>query len=254
MKKPSIYLFCPAYKDEGNIGIVINSAIKVLDEIAGKYLITIIEDGSPDRTGEVADKLAGKYENVKVIHHKSNKGYGEALKTGFTNPDRSDYDFIIYTDGDGQFNLEELKKVMPLLEKYDAVIGYRRNRVENLQRKFQSWVYNFFTKMISGLKYKDFNCSFKIFKREVVERIDIEFPTVFIDAELIIKTELSGYKIFEIGVTHYPRITSTGSGAMLSLVWGTIKSMWQFHKKYKKEILKYRKTFKSKKAGVQSGT
>lgn len=241
MNKPSIYLFCPAYNDEGNIEKVVSEAVKVLEEISSDYLVTIVEDGSPDKTGEVADELARRCEKVRVIHHPVNMGYGGALKTGFTNPERAKYDLIAYTDGDGQFNIAEIKKLLPLVENNDVVISYRMNRTEGWRRKFQSWVYNFLTRIISGLKFKDFNCSFKVFKREVLEHIEIEFPTVFIDAELVIKAALAGYKIAEAGVTHYPRMTGSGSGAKWSLVKDTIKSMWEFRRKYKRGELKYRK-------------
>jgi len=239
MKKPSIYFFCPAYNDEGNIEKVVSEAVKVLEEISSDYLITIVEDGSPDRTGEIADTLARKYEKVKVVHHKVNMGYGRALQTGFVNPERAKYDLVFYTDGDGQFDVAELKKLLLLIGDSDVVIGYRRNRVESWRRKFQSWVYNLLVRMISGLKFRDFNCSFKIFKREVLEHIEIEFPTVFIDAELVIKSALAGYKITEIGVTHYPRMSGRGSGAKLSLIWDTIKSMVEFRRRQKQRILKY---------------
>jgi glycosyltransferase involved in cell wall biosynthesis len=240
MNKPSIYFFCPAYNDEGNIEKVVSGAAKVLEETSGDYLIAIVEDGSPDKTGEIADRLTKEYSKLKVIHHPVNMGYGKALQTGFENPERENYDLIVYTDGDGQFDITELKKVLPLIENNDVVIGYRISRAEGWRRKFQSWVYNFLTRMISGLKFRDFNCSFKIFRREVLEHIDIEFPSVFIDAELVIKAALAGYKIAETGVTHYSRATGEGSGAKWSLISDTMKSMLEFRKKYRKKELKYR--------------
>ena len=238
-KKFSIYFFCPAYKDEGNIEKVVSSAVKVLGEAAGNYLVTIVEDGSPDRTGEIADRLAEKYRNVRVIHHPVNRGYGAALKTGFTDLERNNYDLIAYTDGDGQFDLEELKAALPLLEGHDGVIGYRKNYAEGWRRKFQSWVYNSLTRSISGLRFRDFNCSFKILRREILEHMEIEFPTVFIDAEIVIKAALAGYSITEIGVTHYKRIAGKGSGAKWSLITETIKSMREFRRRLKKGGLKY---------------
>ena len=247
-KKPSIYFFCPAYKDEGNLEGVVSAAIAILSEEAGDFRITIVEDGSPDKTGELADRLAGKHKNVRVIHHPVNRGYGEALKTGFTDPGRSGYDLVFYTDGDGQFDIGELKKLLPMMKDNDVVIGYRANRVEDWRRKFQSWVYNSLTRAMTGLRFRDFNCSFKLFKREVLEHIDIEFPSVFIDSELVIKAALAGYRIAETGVTHYRRAEGTGSGAKWSLIRGTMKSMADFWKKYRDGNLKYRK--KGTEAGI----
>jgi len=241
MKKPSIYFFCPAYKDEGNLEKVVKSSSEILDEISQDYLITIVEDGSPDKTGEIADSLAKKYSKVRVLHHIKNLGYGMALKTGFTNTERQNYDLIVYTDGDGQFDISELKNMLPLMNSTDVIIGYRAKRVEGWRRELQSWIYNFFARKISGLKFRDFNCSFKIFKKEVLEHIDIEFPSVFIDAELVIKAKLAGYDIIEIPVNHYPRATGVASGSKLSIILDTIKSMFVFWRKYKRGELRYRK-------------
>ena len=240
-EKPSIYFFCPAYKDEGNIERVIAVCIEVLEDVSGDYLITIVEDGSPDRTGEIADELAKKYPRVKVIHHVKNLGYGMAMRTGFTNKEREKYDLTVYTDGDGQFDIRELKQILPLTETSDVIIGYRLNRVEGWRREFQSRVYNFLTHLISGIKYRDYNCSFKIFKREVLDHIDIEFPSVFIDAELVIKARLAGYRIAEVPVHHYPRNAGRASGSKWSIIWDTIKNMFRFWRTYKKGELKYRK-------------
>ena len=123
----------------------------------------------------------------------------------------------------------------------DVVIGYRANRVEDWRRKFQSWVYNSLTRAMTGLRFRDFNCSFKLFKREVLEHIDIEFPSVFIDSELVIKAALAGYRIAETGVAHYRRAEGTGSGAKWSLVWETIRSMIEYRRRYRAGLLKYRK-------------
>src|SRR6187549_1524645 len=104
----TLSVFFPAYYDEKNIGKVVDAAVRVLEEMKLKdYEVIIIEDGSPDKTGEVADMLAEKYSKVRAIHHPNNMGYGATLKDGFLN---AKLDYVFYTDGDNQFDLNELKK------------------------------------------------------------------------------------------------------------------------------------------------
>ena len=106
-KLNELSLFFPAYNEEANLENTIEKAVPVLKKVAGKYELIIVNDGSKDKTGEVAAKLAKKYSFIRVITHSSNRGYGAALKSGFY---KSKYDWIIFTDADGQFDFSEVTK------------------------------------------------------------------------------------------------------------------------------------------------
>ena len=137
----SLSVFFPAYFDEKNIDKVVDKAVEVLESMKLKeYEVIIVEDGSPDKTGEVADKLAEKYDKVRVIHHETNMGYGATLKDGFLN---AKLDYVFYSDGDNQFNLEDLRKFVALLAYADIVVGYRKAKQYSLYRKFTSLSYNY---------------------------------------------------------------------------------------------------------------
>jgi len=241
LKKISVYFFCPAYNEEKNLEGFISDTVKAIEEIAEDYLITIVDDGSSDNTEMIIKNLVKKYKKVETIRHKQNMGYGAALITGFTNPKRVNYDFVAYADSDGQIKPEEFKKFVPFLEDYDAVIGYRMDRQDTFYRRFQSLIYNLLNHMFFKLTFKDFNCPFKIFKREILEHMDIEDKSFFIDTEMVVKSVLAGYRVKEVGVVHFPRITGQASGAKIKLILGTIKGMFDFLKKYNSKSLKYRK-------------
>ena len=115
MRKPDITLFFPVYNDEFTIPIMVEKSIQVLNEIANKYEIIIINDGSPDKSGEVADQFAAKYSSVKVIHHEKNMGYGAAIQTGFKH---ANFEWICFTDGDDEYDVMDLKKMIKLKEYY----------------------------------------------------------------------------------------------------------------------------------------
>jgi len=232
--KISISVFFPAYFDEGNIAKVVENAVKVLEELKLKdYEVIVIEDGSPDKTGEVADEMARKYEKVRVIHHENNMGYGATLKDGFTS---SKMDYVFYTDGDNQFDLEEFKRFVALIPFADVIVGYRKKKQYSLYRKFTSLSYNYLLKLIFGLDYWDIDCAFKLFKRDLFDKIQINSVDAFIDAEIMLKAKLLGYKSIEMGVTHLPRIDGVSTGARPSVILRTIREVWEYRKEYKKEL------------------
>lgn len=232
----SLSVFFPAYYDEKNIDKVVDKAVEVLESLKLKeYEVMIIEDGSPDKTGEIADKLADKYENVRVIHHEINMGYGATLKDGFMN---AKLDYVFYSDGDNQFNLEELRKFVALLPYTDIVVGYRKAKQYSLYRKFTSLSYNYLLKILFGIRYWDIDCAFKLFKTDLFKKINLESTDAFIDAEIMIKAKLLGYKSDEIGVEHFPRVDGISTGARPSVILKTLKEIFAFRKEYLKELKK----------------
>lgn len=236
--KITISAFFPAYYDELNIGKVTKSAIKVLNELNLKdYEIIIIEDGSPDRTGEVADELAREYPKVRVIHHEKNMGYGATLRDGFLN---AKMDYVFYTDGDNQFDLEELKKFVALIPFSDITVGYRKHKQYSLYRKFTSLCYNYLLKLIFDISYWDIDCAFKLFKADLFKKIKINSIDAFIDAEIMLKANLLGYTVTELGVEHLPRLDGVSTGARPSVILRTIKEIFEYRKEYIAEKKKLR--------------
>src|SRR3989338_8767427 len=133
-KLSSVSFFCPAYHDERNLPVLIPRVSQFLSEVADTFEIIIVEDGSPDKTGEVADALAKKYMNVRVIHHTKNMGYGVALRDGYA---AAKYDYVMYTDGDNQYDVREFLPYLHLLDTADVLSGYVTKKAVSLGRKVQ---------------------------------------------------------------------------------------------------------------------
>jgi len=232
-------VFFPAYYDENNIGKVVDKAVEVLESLNLKdYEITIIEDGSPDNTAKVADDLAGKYPRVKVVHHIQNKGYGATLWEGFTT---ARFEYVFYTDGDNQFDLEELRKFVALLPYSDMVVGYRKKKQYSAYRKITSFVYNYVLRLAFDIDFIDIDCAFKIIKTDLFRNITVSTKDAFIDAEIMIQAKLKRYSFTELGVVHLPRVDGFSTAARPSIIFKTIWEIFQFRKIYKKQLSAGRK-------------
>lgn len=234
-KDISLSVFFPAYYDENNIGKVVDKAVEVLESLGLKdYEVTIIEDGSPDKTDEVADSLAAKYPKVKVIHHEQNKGYGATLWEGFTT---AKLDYVFYTDGDNQFDLEELRKFVAIIPFSDMVVGYRKKKQYSPYRKLTSFVYNLLLRFVFDIDYIDIDCAFKVFRTDLFKKIKVNTKDAFIDAEIMIRAQLLGYTFTELGVKHLPRVDGVSTAARPSIIFRTIKEIFQLKSELKKEGL-----------------
>lgn len=220
----SVSFFCPAYNDAGNLPNLIPNVHKFLTENSKEFEITIIDDGGPDKTGEVADRLAKEFSNVKVVHHKKNNGYTSTLKEGF---EMGKYDYIMYTDGDNQYDVNDFKPYLYLLKENDVISGYAVKKAVSSTRKFQSLIHNLLISILFLTNFRDINCSMKIFKKEVLDNIKINSSPhgAFIDAELILKAKRKRYKIAQFPVVHYARMSGIASGSKPTLVFNTIKDM-----------------------------
>lgn len=229
-KIDEISVFFPFYNEEANIKNTINAAQKTLNKVAGKWEIIAVNDGSTDSTLKIANELAKKDSRIRVVNHKVNKGYGEALKSGFYN---SKYAWIATTDGDGQFDFSEITKLWEKTDKAQVVIGYRIDRKDPFIRKFFGWGWTLLANIILRINVRDVDCAFKLVKKEVIEKIPrLESERGgMISPELLAKARKEGFKIAQVGVHHYPRIKGHQTGADLKVI---VKSFADLLKLWKK--------------------
>ena len=224
-KLSSVSFFCPAYNDEKNLPTLVPYVSEFLKEITDVYEIIIVHDGSPDKTGEVADTLAKEYPNVRVIHHAKNMGYGSALRDGFA---EAKYDYVMYTDGDNQYDVREFLQYLHLLDTSDVLSGYVREKAVSLRRKVQSEVWNWLVRILFFVWCRDIDCAMKMYKRKVLETISIKSSSCFIDAEMIIKAKKAGFKVAQFPVTNFPRTEGLASGSKMSVIVPTIVEMIKY--------------------------
>jgi len=232
MEKINLSVFFPAYNEERNVERMVEALERVLPQVAEDFEIIIVNDGSMDKTGEIADRLVKEDPKVRVVHHERNLGYGAAIRSGI-NACRKEY--LFFTDGDGQFDVSQLSLFIPLMPEYDAVIGFRLNRQDPWIRKLNAWAWNRLVRLMFGLKVRDIDCAFKLFHRKVFKDIELESSGAMISTEMLVKIKKKGYKLHEVGVFHSPRLAGKQTGANLRVILRAFKELYRFYHKMKEE-------------------
>jgi len=229
-KVPSLSLFFPAYNEEANIENMILEAQKVLPQVADKWEIIPVNDGSKDRTREIIDALAKKDTHIHPVHHEVNQGYGGAVISGYND---SKYDLVFFTDGDLQFDLWEIRLLLDKLDEGDLILGYRMNRQDPWPRKVNAFLWGSLVKFLFGFKVRDVDCAFKMMKRKVVDKVPLTAGGAMVSTELLARAHKAGFTFAEVGVTHYPRKAGTQTGAKLSVILRAFKELFKLYWKIK---------------------
>jgi dolichol-phosphate mannosyltransferase len=198
----SLSIVLPAYNEEQNIEGAIEEACEVAASAAPAWEVIVVDDGSRDTTAQRVARISKRQPRVQLIRFPENRGYGAALRAGFH---AARGDLIFYTDSDRQFDLTELRYFLPVMDRTDVAIGFRVYRYDPVLRCLLSWVYNRLVSAVFRARVRDVDCSFKLFRREVLEAIDLETRDFFIDTEMVAKVRKWNFRILQKGVKHYPR-------------------------------------------------
>jgi glycosyltransferase involved in cell wall biosynthesis len=211
----SLTVFFPVHDEVDNLESQVREFSLMLPRLTQNPELIVVDDGSRDGSGPLADRLAEEIPFLRVVHHPSNRGYGAALRSGFL---EARGDLVFYTDGDGQFNSNELQDILPLIEHADVVSCYRRRRGDPWYRLLNAKLFELVVSVGFGLKVKDPDCAFKIYRREVLDRITMASDGAMIDVEMLLQAQRAGFTIVQPGVTHLPRQTGASSGADIRVI------------------------------------
>jgi len=225
-------VFFPAYNEEKEIKNTVSRAVTILNKVAKKWEIIIVNDGSADDTLKVARLLARSNKRIRVVDHKVNRGYGAAFKSGFYN---AKYKWIAFTDADGQFKFSEITKFIAKQKSTNAdlVIGYYKKRQVSKTKIITSKMWELVVYVLFGLHVKDIDCGFKLVSKKVIDALpNLESERgAFISSEFLIKSRKKGFTIVEIPVTHLPRVTGSGTGRDLHVIVESFKDLFRLWKK-----------------------
>jgi len=207
-KFPSLSVFFPAYNDAPSLPPLIRKTFAVLEQHVADYEVIVVDDGSRDNTAEVLEDLRREFApRMRVETHPRNRGYGGALRTGFAAATR---EFVFYTDGDGQYDVGELPRLLELAGPRTGLVnGYKLERHDPAHRVWIGVLYNFCARLLFRIRIRDIDCDYRLIRREMLERIHLTSSSGTICVELVRKLELSECEVAEVGVHHYPRLHGT---------------------------------------------
>ncbi len=223
----SLSVFFPCHNESDNIIPLITRTVSLLEDLVREWEIIIVDDGSTDGTAQLADALTRDDPRIRVVHHERNMGYGMALRSGFASATK---DYVFYTDGDGQFDITELPGLLERIANADIVSGFRRRRCEGLLRRINAACWGWLVQRVLKFRCRDVDSAFKLYRREIFDRIELKSTGALIDAEVLCRAVRLGYRIQTVGVSHLPRTSGQSSGARIGVIFRAFKELMRLRR------------------------
>ena len=227
----SLSVVFPAYNEQLNIRATVEEARAALSKVAHRWEIIVVNDGSNDATTQICEELVAEDPRVVAVHHPSNKGYGAALKSGILVARGA---LVFFSDADGQFDLHELQGLVRWSRDFEIVAGYRGKRQDPFMRLVNAWGWNLLVRTLLGVRIRDIDCAFKLFRREVFEKVQIRAVGAMVNTEILAQAMRFGMRVHEVKVTHYPRIKGKATGAKLSVIVKAFRELFHLWWKLRK--------------------
>ncbi len=220
----SLTVVLPAYNEEEIITRTVTTVDDVLSAWHMEFEIVIVNDGSVDRTGEIVTALASENPRIRVVSHALNEGYGATLASGSAAATK---ELLFFMDSDGQFDVRDLQEFLPLIDTYDAVIGYRIDRQDSWMRKLNAWGWKHLIGRALDVHVRDIDCAFKLLHTRFLQEHPLETRGAMINAELLYRLKRAGGRYQEVGVIHLPRLHGQATGAKLSVILRAFRELFK---------------------------
>jgi glycosyltransferase involved in cell wall biosynthesis len=228
----SLSVILPAHNEEEAIATTVHEVIETLSAWMLDFEVIVVDDGSQDHTGVILDIIAATHPCLKVIHHSVNQGYGAALVSGF---EAVTTDLAFFMDSDGQFDIHDLEQFFPLIEEYDAVLGYRIDRQDTWMRRVNAWGWKILVGMVFGIYVRDVDCAFKLYPADFFHEYKLETRGAMINTEILYKFTRAGNTYTQVGVRHLPRHGGRPTGAKPSVILRAFRELFVFAFKWHRE-------------------
>ncbi|HKQ50500.1 MAG TPA: glycosyltransferase family 2 protein [Phycisphaerae bacterium] len=231
---PALSIFFPCYNEEANVERLTRASVEAARKYAETFEIIIVNDGSKDGTAALAERLAAETPEVRAVHNNPNLGYGGAVARGLR---EARMQWIFFTDGDGQFDVNEIGKLVELLERCDFAVGYRIKRADPFVRKVNAFCWGTLVRMVFGLKVRDIDCAFKLLPKSLIDSIELKSTGALISTELLARAKYRGLRIAEVGVNHYPRVAGQQTGANIKVILRAFRELFKLRRHIRSEGL-----------------
>lgn len=208
--RPDLSLVFPIFDEEANVAPLLEAAHNTASRLTPDYEIILVDDGSRDGSAAVIDEWCARNPRSRVVRHASNTGYGAALRSGLR---EARGHWIFFSDADLQFDLSEIELLLAHTHEYDIVAGYRARRSDPIHRRVIAFVWGMIVRVLFGLRVRDIDCAFKVFRREVIEAIPIESIGAFVNTEILVRARAHDFSIHQVPVSHRERRHGEQTGA-----------------------------------------
>ncbi|GAC1430398.1 MAG: hypothetical protein PVS3B3_33100 [Ktedonobacteraceae bacterium] len=225
----SLSVILPCFNEEKVIATTIVSVIEVLTPWVKDFTVIVVNDGSTDSTQSIVQEIVATDSRVQLIQHPVNQGYGAALASGF---EVVTTDLVFFTDSDGQFDISDLQKFFPLIDTYDAVLGYRIDRQDTWMRKLNAWCWKMLVRFVLHVRVRDVDCAFKLYRTDFFRHYPLETRGAMINTEILYKLQHYGYTFAQVGVRHLPRNSGKATGANSAVILRALRELYVFARKW----------------------
>ena len=221
-ESPKISVVLMAFNEESGLEESVREIVLVLRGLEETYEVIIVDDGSSDSTGAVAEEIALKISGIKVIHHPANRGLGGVYRTGF---DSARGDLVTFFPADRQFPATIIKQFFSLISDQDMILGYIPDRNDSFQARILSMT----EKILYGILFGPMPRfqGILMFRQKLLEEIKLKSSgrgwTILM--ELIIRTARGGYRIISVPTDFRPRLSGKSKVCNLSAIWDNFKQL-----------------------------
>jgi glycosyltransferase involved in cell wall biosynthesis len=229
---PGLSASFPAHNEEDNVEPMIADLLAALPDVADRFEVIVVDDGSRDGTFARAAAVAARDPRVRVVRHEVNRGYGAAVWTGLTS---GTLEYAFFTDGDRQFDVRQIADLIARLPGHDVVVGYRVDRKDNAVRIMNAHAWNWLVRTLFGVPVRDVDCAFKLFDRRVLAGLTIEAGGAMFSSELLARLKARGARIVEVPVRHLPREKGSASGGNVRVIARAFYDLFRLYRKLKRE-------------------
>lgn len=214
-----ISLVFPVFDEEANVGPLLESALALAPRLADEFELIVVDDGSRDRSAEVVRSIQRRDRRVRLLHHPQNRGYGAALRSGLR---AARGDLVFFSDADLQFDLREIERLLAHADEFDIVAGFRSPRRDPFGRRVLAAGWGALVRALFGLRVRDIDCAFKVFRRPVLDALEMASIGAFVNTEILVRARRAGFRIREVPVSHHPRPAGRATGASPRVIWRAI--------------------------------
>lgn len=226
LKSPSlpsltVSLVLPALNEADNIAATIEDCVQTLRRVTREYEVIVVDNDSTDGTAEVVREIQAENARIQLIHQPV-RGYGSAIWTGLR---AAQWEIVGWRDSDSQYRTADIVPMLKALDTHDVVVGHRVQRRDPYHRLLFAFLWNLLNRILFGFVVHDMDCGCKIFRREVVDTLDIKAAGAVFNVEFLVQAKRAGFRVGEVSISHMPRHAGENTGGSFRVILRAIREV-----------------------------